>query len=140
MLSPALRNRLYLLTAIPFLACLLAGASSFAPAPGPCDVDVKDGLNGLLWHCSTSTCSNCGNIGSCESSVVGSPIESHTCSCSGITAACYSTIQFNTTTGIVKIKCADTCCSVDCLQPGVPLPAYPNYTDPCPCTGDEIAH
>ena len=135
------RNKLILVAAIPFLACLMAGVGSLALAPPKCDMHVKDNLPGLLWHCvpAGGACSNCGGAGTCKGQVVGIGVESHTCSCGGTTDACWTTVDFDTDTGLFDIECGNTCCSVECPQPAAGA-VYPAYVDPCPCGGDEIAH
>jgi hypothetical protein len=100
-----------------------------------CDMQVRDGPSTLQWKCEALPCTNCGKNGICASSVTGTVIEVHRCDCDDgqgqlAPASCYTILTFDTGTGVVAMKCRNSCCNNDCPPPAGP---YPTWTDPCPC-------
>jgi hypothetical protein len=126
-----------LLTATGLLVFSAVGAASFyaPPVPPKCDMEVKDGPNGLLWRCVEATCSNCGISGTCthEAAPFGQYIMEG-CICKGAGGqagdACSTVLTVDTITGAVGISCWNFCCGTPCPAPGGP---YPGWSDPCPC-------
>lgn len=121
------------------VGCSLGLAKIAFPVPSPCDMQVKDGPNALLYHCvpgSSDSCQNCEVTGLCKpvSYQIGHLIISE-CWCTSATSksqdACSTTVEFNDVTGSIDVLCQQVCCDNDC--PPYPGGPWPVYTDPCPC-------
>ncbi len=112
------------------------------PPADPCEMQVKDGPNGLLWHCTPridAPCTNCDVNGVCRQIVVelGSDL-THFCICLDPVGGnskrdeCYSIVTIDLNTGIVSIDCRNECCLFECPDAAGP---YPAFIDPCKCGG-----
>ena len=107
----------------------------------PCDMQVKDGLNGLSWRCITGDCDQCGVTGHCRLFIeLNGYVTIESCDCEGADgqvapADCTTNINVHSQTGIISIFCWNSCCENLC--PAIPevQPPYLVWTDPCPCPG-----
>lgn len=123
----------------------LCAVTAFGETAPPCEMLVKDGPHGLQWKCNLTlgeNCTSCTTDGTCQQVIneVGN-VRLHMCTCrpdGGVSKPddCYTIIAFNLTTGLAVIDCENECCieltTPRCKDPN-PVPAYPNWTDPCPC-------